>query len=384
MSVFYWLQTEAPRADGGTGLSRACGCAATSPAPTDGLAHGALHPRVPPHPGRVHASSSRTCRYAVRGDKGAVALPRQRRRRHVPHRPAPVDRRRQLHRRGLVPVRDPARRADAAADGEPAAGGKNIGTTHITNGCYRLHPVEWNVGEVAGALAALLPGHAASRRAQVRNTPAPAGRLPGPARRATASSCAGPTSPATESPDPPNEDDEAMRPTRATSAASPLRAAGADRPAAAAPTPGSDAGPVTLRMTIWSANEAHLKLFNEIADEYKSDAPERHRDHLRPAPVRELHHDAHHADRRRQRARPGLDPGEHGARLRQLRRACAARRRRSTAPPATTSTSSAPARPKLLAEGRQALRLPVLDLAVRRVRQQRPDQGGRQPRPRPS
>lgn len=30
---------------------------------------------------------------------------------------------------------------------------KNIGTTHITNGCYRLHPVEWNVGEVAGALA---------------------------------------------------------------------------------------------------------------------------------------------------------------------------------------------------------------------------------------
>jgi FAD dependent oxidoreductase len=33
------------------------------------------------------------------------------------------------------------------------AGAKNIGTTHITNGCYRLHPVEWNVGEAAGALA---------------------------------------------------------------------------------------------------------------------------------------------------------------------------------------------------------------------------------------
>jgi hypothetical protein len=31
---------------------------------------------------------------------------------------------------------------------------KNIGVTHITNGCYRLHPVEWNVGEVAGMLAA--------------------------------------------------------------------------------------------------------------------------------------------------------------------------------------------------------------------------------------
>jgi hypothetical protein len=34
----------------------------------------------------------------------------------------------------------------------PAA--KNIGVTHITNGCYRLHPVEWNIGEAAGCLAA--------------------------------------------------------------------------------------------------------------------------------------------------------------------------------------------------------------------------------------
>jgi hypothetical protein len=32
---------------------------------------------------------------------------------------------------------------------------KNIGTTHITNGCYRLHPVEWNIGESAGTLIAL-------------------------------------------------------------------------------------------------------------------------------------------------------------------------------------------------------------------------------------
>jgi hypothetical protein len=31
---------------------------------------------------------------------------------------------------------------------------KNIGTTHITNGCYRLHPVEWNIGEAAGLLVA--------------------------------------------------------------------------------------------------------------------------------------------------------------------------------------------------------------------------------------
>jgi hypothetical protein len=31
---------------------------------------------------------------------------------------------------------------------------KNIGVTHITNGCYRLHPVEWNIGETVGTLAA--------------------------------------------------------------------------------------------------------------------------------------------------------------------------------------------------------------------------------------
>jgi hypothetical protein len=49
----------------------------------------------------------------------------------------------------------------------PAA--KNLGVTHITNGCYRLHPVEWNIGESAGMLAA----HCVSRKLaprQVRNT----------------------------------------------------------------------------------------------------------------------------------------------------------------------------------------------------------------------
>ena len=44
------------------------------------------------------------------------------------------------------------------------AAAKNIGTTHITNGCYRLHPVEWNIGEAAGALAAFaLDRHALPR-----------------------------------------------------------------------------------------------------------------------------------------------------------------------------------------------------------------------------
>ncbi len=35
------------------------------------------------------------------------------------------------------------------------AASKDIGTTHITNGAYRLHPIEWAIGEAAGSLAAL-------------------------------------------------------------------------------------------------------------------------------------------------------------------------------------------------------------------------------------
>lgn len=46
---------------------------------------------------------------------------------------------------------------------------KNIGTTHITNGCYRLHPVEWGIGEVAGYLAAFCIRNRYIPR-EVRNT----------------------------------------------------------------------------------------------------------------------------------------------------------------------------------------------------------------------
>ncbi|MFH1299612.1 MAG: FAD-dependent oxidoreductase [Planctomycetota bacterium] len=45
---------------------------------------------------------------------------------------------------------------------------KNVGTTHISNGCYRLHPVEWSIGEAAGALCA----HAITQKTtprQIRN-----------------------------------------------------------------------------------------------------------------------------------------------------------------------------------------------------------------------
>jgi FAD dependent oxidoreductase len=45
---------------------------------------------------------------------------------------------------------------------------KNIGTTHISNGCYRLHPVEWGIGEAGGMLTAFCSARKLSPR-QVRN-----------------------------------------------------------------------------------------------------------------------------------------------------------------------------------------------------------------------
>jgi hypothetical protein len=45
---------------------------------------------------------------------------------------------------------------------------KNIGTTHITNGCYRLHPIEWNIGEAVGYLLTFCLNRKVNPRA-VRN-----------------------------------------------------------------------------------------------------------------------------------------------------------------------------------------------------------------------
>ena len=45
---------------------------------------------------------------------------------------------------------------------------KNLGVTHITNGCYRLHPVEWSIGEAAGLTAAYAVRRSKAPR-QIRN-----------------------------------------------------------------------------------------------------------------------------------------------------------------------------------------------------------------------
>lgn len=48
---------------------------------------------------------------------------------------------------------------------------KNLGVTAVVNGAFRLHFIEWNIGESAGALAAYCLQHKVTPR-QVRNTPA--------------------------------------------------------------------------------------------------------------------------------------------------------------------------------------------------------------------
>ncbi len=151
-SLFYWLQTEAPRVDGGQGFPglRLRG-------DITGTEHGlAMAPyiresrRIKPVTRIVEQDLS----YSVRGEKGAVnyrdsiGIGMYRIDLHpstggdnyidVPSCPFEIPLGALLPQRvkNLIPA------------------GKNIGTTHITNGCYRLHPVEWNVGEVAGMLAA--------------------------------------------------------------------------------------------------------------------------------------------------------------------------------------------------------------------------------------
>lgn len=152
LSLLYWLQTEAPRDDGGSGYPglRLRGDVVGT---RDGLAKG---PYVR-ESRRIRAERTvveHDLSHDVRGDRGAVRYPD----------PVGVGHYRidlhpstggdpyvdlaacpfELPLGALVPVR-----LDNLLPGA-----KNIGTTHITNGCYRLHPVEWNVGEVAGRLAA--------------------------------------------------------------------------------------------------------------------------------------------------------------------------------------------------------------------------------------
>jgi hypothetical protein len=152
LSMLYWMQTEAPRADGGTGFP-GLRLRPDVMGSADGLAQAAYH-RESRRIQAVTTITENDVSYAVRGDRGAtryedsVGVGMYRIDLHpstggdtyidVPSTPF------EIPLGALLPQRMT----------NLLAGNKNIGTTHITNGCYRLHPVEWNVGEAAGHLAA--------------------------------------------------------------------------------------------------------------------------------------------------------------------------------------------------------------------------------------
>lgn len=160
LSMLYWMQTEAPRHDrsnaqGYPGLRLRSDVTGNGP---DGLA---LHPYIR-ESRRIQAKFT-VCEQhiatAVRGHHGAerfadsVGLGHYRIDLHpstggnnyIDVEACPF----QIPLGSLIPVR--------LRNLLPAS--KNLGVTHITNGCYRLHPVEWNIGEVAGALAAHCRNH---------------------------------------------------------------------------------------------------------------------------------------------------------------------------------------------------------------------------------
>jgi len=151
LSLLYWLQTEAPREDGGRGFPglRLRGDVTGS---TDGLA---LAPYVR-ESRRIKAVTTVTehdVSAEVLGETGRVSRhdsvgvgsyrldlhPSTGGDNYVDVPSVPFE----IPLGALIPVR--------VTNLLPA--GKNLGTTHVSNGCFRLHPVEWNVGEVAGALA---------------------------------------------------------------------------------------------------------------------------------------------------------------------------------------------------------------------------------------
>ena len=167
-SMFYWLQTEAPRPDGGTGWPglRLRGDVTGT---TDGLA---MAPYIR-ESRRIRAEYTvveQDLSIAVRGhgrpaeffDSVGIGMyridlhPTTGGDNYIDVASAPFE----IPLGALIPIR--------MNNLLPA--GKNVGTTHITNGAFRLHPVEWNIGETAGWLAAFCLDRATDPRT-VRHTP---------------------------------------------------------------------------------------------------------------------------------------------------------------------------------------------------------------------
>jgi hypothetical protein len=169
LSFLYWMQTEAPRLDGGSGY-RGLRLRRDVLGTEDGLAKHvyvresrrikAEFTVLEQHIGveaRAWIEGAEPFADSVGVGSYRIDLhPTTRQRTYVDISSWPF----QIPLGALIPVR--------MENLLPAA--KNIGATHITNGCYRMHPVEWNIGEAAGALAAYCLMKAMAPR-QVRNTP---------------------------------------------------------------------------------------------------------------------------------------------------------------------------------------------------------------------
>lgn len=160
LALCYWLQTEAPRAEGGCGY-RGLLLRPDVMGTADGLAQAPyvresrrIRAETTVREQDVTASTRRSYHDSVGIGYYRIDLhPSTGGDNYIDIDSAPF----QIPLGALIPVR--------AENLLPAC--KNIGSTHITNGCYRLHPVEWTIGEAAGALAAFCLRHGARPR-QVR------------------------------------------------------------------------------------------------------------------------------------------------------------------------------------------------------------------------
>ena len=174
LSLVHWMQTEAPRPDGGTGWPEVRLCPGVLGTP-DGLAKAAYIRESR----RIRAEFTVLEQHVgVDARMAATGLTKERVRAEAFHDSVGVGAYRiDLHPGtgggnyidvGSLPFQIPLGALIPRRVENLLAGAKNLGVTHITNGCYRLHPVEWNIGESAGALAAWCASHRLVPR-QVRN-----------------------------------------------------------------------------------------------------------------------------------------------------------------------------------------------------------------------
>ncbi|HEX6686888.1 MAG TPA: FAD-dependent oxidoreductase [Candidatus Limnocylindrales bacterium] len=152
LSFVYWMQTEAPRADGGRGYPglRLRGDVLGT---HDGLAKEpyiresrrikALFTVTEAHIGQT--MRGRGAGSEVFGDSVGIGYYR------IDLHPSTAGR--NYVDIGCFPFQIPLGALIPAGVDNLLPANKNIGTTHITNGAYRLHPVEWSIGEAVGALA---------------------------------------------------------------------------------------------------------------------------------------------------------------------------------------------------------------------------------------